>query len=115
MPEISRDEVAHLATLARIDLSDDELVDVARADLARLFGLTGADAEPVFREVVRWPRAIPQYELGHLARVARVEHGLAAVTADRPGLFLAGNYLHGVAFSKAAVSGLTAGEAAARA
>ena len=96
-------------------LSDDELVDVARADLARLFGLTGADAEPVFREVVRWPRAIPQYELGHLARVARVEHGLAAVTADRPGLFLAGNYLHGVAFSKAAVSGLTAGEAAARA
>ena len=95
------------------DLTDDELVAITRDDLARLFGLSGADAEPVFTEVVRWPRAIPQYELGHLARVARVEHELERVHAERPGLFLAGNYLHGVAFAKAAKSGLAAGEAAA--
>jgi len=94
-------------------LGDDELVQITKRDLARLFGLSGPDAEPIFTEVVRWPRAIPQYELGHLARVARVRAGLARLAIDRPGLFLTGNYLDGVAFSKAAKCGLAAGRAAA--
>jgi len=59
--------------------------------------------------VVRWPRAIPQYELGHLERVARIERELDAL----PGLFMAGNALHGVAFGKAAAAGARAGKAAA--
>ncbi|MDF1801018.1 MAG: protoporphyrinogen oxidase [Planctomycetota bacterium] len=95
-------------------LTDDELIEITKLDLARLFSLSGPDAEPVFTEVVRWPRAIPQYELGHLARVARIRHGLAQLSAERPGLFLAGNYLDGVAFAKAAKSGLAAGQAAVR-
>ena len=93
-------------------LSDDELVSIARADLARLFRLTGPAAEPSFQEVVRWPRAIPQYELGHLARVARIREHLGKAPS---GLFLAGNYLDGVAFTKAAKSGHQAGLAAAQA
>lgn len=92
-------------------LSDDELLRIARADLARLFHLTGPAAEPCFQEVVRWPRAIPQYELGHLARVARIK---AHLEATPPGLYLAGNYLDGVAFTKAAKSGHQAGLAAAQ-
>ena len=52
--------------------------------------------EPVFHEIVRWPRAIPQYNLGHLDRVARTEAALP------PGLFLAGNGLHGIAMNDVA-------------
>jgi oxygen-dependent protoporphyrinogen oxidase len=44
---------------------------------------------------VRWDRAIPQYHLGHLERVARIE----ARAARHPGLFLAGNAYHGVALN----------------
>ncbi len=88
-------------------LTEDELLDVTRRDLARLFG---APVEPVFHRVVPWPRAIPQYELGHLDRVARVHRALAAT----PGLYLAGNALEGVAFGKSAATGLRNGEEATR-
>lgn len=88
-------------------LGEEDLVHIVREDLRRLMGL---ELEPHFRKVVVWPRAIPQYELGHRERVAAVE----AALASKPGLFMAGNALHGIAFGKAAVAGLRAGEAAAR-
>jgi protoporphyrinogen/coproporphyrinogen III oxidase len=52
-------------------------------------------ASPVFMQVVRWPCAIPQYNLGHLERVARIEEQLKL----HPGLFAAGNAYHGVAMN----------------
>ncbi len=70
MPEISRDEVAHLATLARIDLSDAELdhlapqLSVILESVASISGVAGADVPPtshpmpltnVFREDVVVP------------------------------------------------------------
>jgi len=88
-------------------LSEDEVVGVVRRDLARLLGIRSA---PIFRHVVAWKRAIPQYELGHVARAAEIERAVGAV----PGLFLAGNGLHGVSFARAAATGLRAGRAAAR-
>lgn len=87
-------------------LSEDHVLALGRAEVARLYGLTAA---PRFQRVVRWPRAIPQYELGHLDRVARIEHAVAAL----PGLHVAGNGLHGIAFADAAASGVRAGERAA--
>jgi len=87
-------------------LSEQELVELARAELGRLHGLP---ARTEMEHVVRWPRAIPQYELGHLERVARIERELT----ELPGLFMAGNALHGVAFGKAAAAGARAGSAAA--
>jgi oxygen-dependent protoporphyrinogen oxidase len=71
---------------------DERLVAAVRAELA---GTLGVCAGPVFRAVVRWDRAIPQYHLGHLARVARIE-GRAA---RHPGLFLGGNAYRGVALN----------------
>jgi oxygen-dependent protoporphyrinogen oxidase len=68
---------------------DDELARACHRELQLALGVTG---EPVFRQVVRWSRAIPQYDVGHLERVARVE----AAVGKFPGLFLAGNALHGV-------------------
>jgi oxygen-dependent protoporphyrinogen oxidase len=88
------------------ELTPDELVATTRRDLRKLLGI---EVAPVYEHVVRWPRAIPQYELGHLERVARIERELAA----RPGLFMAGNALTGIAFAKAAARGLAMGEAAA--
>ena len=47
---------------------------------------------PGFREVVRWPRAIPQYELGHGRFVERARE----IERSLPGLRLAGNFLAGI-------------------
>jgi oxygen-dependent protoporphyrinogen oxidase len=89
------------------DLDDDTLVRTCHREMQLALGVQG---EPVFRHVVRWPRAIPQYHLGHLERVARVETAVGRL----PGLFLAGNALHGVALPDVAEqAGLTAGRVAA--
>ena len=88
-------------------LAEDEVLALARAEAERLYGITRA---PRFSRVVRWPRAIPQYELGHLDRVARIERAAAAL----PGLAVCGNGLHGIAFGDAATSGVRAGEQAVR-
>src|SRR5262249_37989994 len=71
---------------------DARLLAAVRAELRAAMGVT---AEPVFHRIVRWERAIPQYHLGHLERVAWVE-GRAR---QYPGLFLAGNAYRGVAMN----------------
>jgi len=70
-------------------LSDDEAVARTRADLRRLMGVT---AEPVAVSVSRWPRSMAQYEVGHAARVARIE----ARAAGHAGLHLIGNAYRGI-------------------
>ncbi|MFN7929283.1 MAG: protoporphyrinogen oxidase [Blastocatellia bacterium] len=75
---------------AAIELSDDELIANVHRDLQTVLGIKG---EPRRLPITRWQRAIPQYNLGHAARVAAIETALA----QHPGLWLAGNYLHGVA------------------
>ncbi|MGL4552606.1 MAG: protoporphyrinogen oxidase [Gemmataceae bacterium] len=74
------------------DRDDAGLVAAARAQLRQTVGVT---AEPVFREVVRWDRAIPQYFVGHLGRLERIEQR----RREHPGLFLAGNAYRGVAMN----------------
>jgi oxygen-dependent protoporphyrinogen oxidase len=73
-----------------VDWDDDHLAAAVRAELRQSLRV---EAAPVFRRIIRWPAAIPQYQLGHLERVARIE---AAATAQ-PGLFLGGNAYRGVA------------------
>ena len=71
-----------------LDLSDDEMIGVARADVRTALGV---EAEPEHANVVRWPVAIAQYELGHLGRVGRAEE------LARPlGIVLAGSSYRGV-------------------
>lgn len=49
--------------------------------------------EPIFSNVMVWPRALPQYNLGHVARLAALEK----LRAPFPGLHFVGNYLNGPA------------------
>jgi oxygen-dependent protoporphyrinogen oxidase len=75
-----------------VDWDDDRLLAAVRGEMGRVLGIRAA---PVFHHVVRWDRAIPQYHLGHLDRVARIE----ARAARHPGLFLGGNAYRGVALN----------------
>jgi oxygen-dependent protoporphyrinogen oxidase len=72
-----------------INLSDDEVVAKVREDLAVTMGI---DAAPEFVRVFRHPQAIPQYTVGHGARLQGVEDLLRA----HPGLILTGNSYRGI-------------------
>ncbi|OGA43500.1 MAG: protoporphyrinogen oxidase [Betaproteobacteria bacterium RIFCSPLOWO2_12_FULL_62_13] len=67
-----------------------EIAELVQAELAALLG---APARAEFVRVTRWPRAIPQYTLGHLDRIACVEEA----ERDLPGLFFCANYRGGIA------------------
>ncbi len=74
---------------APAELPDDELIGLVRAELA---GIVGLRAEPLFARIFRWPRGMPQYRVGHRRLIERVEAAIAA----RPGVEIAGGYLHGI-------------------
>jgi len=86
---------------------DDELVALAREEV-RLLGIT---AEPRLVRVHRWPRSMPQYVLGHLDRVGRIEAALEA----HPGLAVAGAAYRGVGIPDCIRSGEDAAETIVRA
>jgi protoporphyrinogen/coproporphyrinogen III oxidase len=73
-----------------VQKSPDQLVSLVHREISPLLAIQNA---PVFSNVTVWPSAIPQYQLGHTARLAEVERLRAAF----PGLHFAGNYLHGPA------------------
>jgi oxygen-dependent protoporphyrinogen oxidase len=75
-----------------VDWSDEKLIAALRAELTIAQRIT---APPSFVKIVRWPTAIPQYHVGHLARVAHLETRLAS----HPGLLLGGNAYRGVALN----------------
>jgi oxygen-dependent protoporphyrinogen oxidase len=72
---------------AELRRDDDEIMRDAAGAIARVYGLP---PEPEAAHVVRWPRAMPQYAVGHLDRVA------AIAAAVPPGIELAGQGLGGV-------------------
>ncbi|MEV6123188.1 protoporphyrinogen oxidase [Streptomyces sp. NPDC052077] len=68
---------------------DDALVEVSRHDLREATGLSAA---PVATRVTRWRDGLPQYPVGHHARVARVRAHLAGL----PGIDVCGAAYEGV-------------------
>jgi oxygen-dependent protoporphyrinogen oxidase len=64
---------------------DADLVELVRSELK-------LRAAPRLLQVVRWPDALPQYLLGHGGRIAQIEQ----MTADLPGIELAGAFYRGV-------------------
>jgi protoporphyrinogen/coproporphyrinogen III oxidase len=66
------------------------LVEIVHTEVARVMGIAG---RPVFQSVKQYARALPQYNLGHAARIEAIER----ICAGFPGLWLAGNYFEGPA------------------
>jgi oxygen-dependent protoporphyrinogen oxidase len=71
---------------------DEHLMDLVRYDLSRAMGL---DADPELSRIYRFPRAIPQYTLGHLQRLHTIEQRLSRL----PGLYLHGSGYRGIALN----------------
>jgi oxygen-dependent protoporphyrinogen oxidase len=75
-----------------VERSDAALIEEATGALA---ALAGVRKPPRFTLMIRHTRAIPQYVLGHAARLAAIE----ARRLTLPGLHLAGNSYRGVAIN----------------
>jgi oxygen-dependent protoporphyrinogen oxidase len=74
---------------ASLQATDDELVARVVGDLTLA---TGQPIEPLDAHVQRWGGALPQYAVGHLDRVVRIQRAVA----DVPGLALCGAAYDGV-------------------
>jgi len=71
------------------EMPDAELLPLVLKHLRPLLRIEG---EPEFCDIAHWPRTMPQYHVGHLERVARIEARLALL----PGLKMAGSAFRGV-------------------
>ncbi len=87
-------------------LAEDEIAAIAYAEHGVLLGTRAA---PQWQVVTRWPRAIPQYMLGHLGRLTRADAAQAAL----PGLYLCGSWKGGVSVGDCVRNGHGVGEAVA--
>lgn len=74
---------------AAMELDDGALVSVIRRELGEIQGIAG---EPAFVKIFRHRRGIPQYVLGHPARLEAIERGLSRF----PGLLVCGNSYRGI-------------------
>jgi protoporphyrinogen/coproporphyrinogen III oxidase len=88
-----------------------ELVELDEAEmLARVCGdlreLLEIESPPLFSEISRWRQSMPQYEIGHTARVNKIAERVATL----PGLALAGNAYSGVGIPDCIRSGETAAD-----
>ncbi|MEZ6133264.1 MAG: FAD-dependent oxidoreductase, partial [Planctomycetaceae bacterium] len=82
---------------------DQELTKLVHEELRDLLGMQAA---PEFSQVMRYNDAMPQYHVGHLARVEQIER----LSSQHPGLSLAGNAYRGVGIPDSIASGYTAAE-----
>ena len=88
--------------------SDDELKKIVGRELAELLGASG---EPELFQVCRWAGKMPQYHVGHVERVERIDERARAL----PHFALAGNAYHGVGVPQCIHSGEQAAERVASA
>jgi oxygen-dependent protoporphyrinogen oxidase len=79
-----------------VDAPDDDIVSAVSRYLSAVLALP---ERPAAARVVRWRRAMPQYEVGHAERVARIRDALPL------GIFVAGAGLDGVGIPDCVQSG----------
>ncbi|MCB0036271.1 MAG: protoporphyrinogen oxidase [Anaerolineales bacterium] len=84
-------------------LNDDTLVDIAQREIRETLGITAA---PQLRHIFRWPNGLPQYNLGHLERLQRIDEELGQLS----GLYVAGAAYNGVGIPDCIKSGEAAAE-----
>ncbi len=72
-----------------LDLNDSALTERACRELETIAGI---QSRPLHVDVYRWPRAMPQYILGHRERVRRIRERVAR----QPGLYVTGAAYDGI-------------------
>jgi oxygen-dependent protoporphyrinogen oxidase len=85
------------------EVDDATMENNVRAELSDLLGVI---AQPLFSRIWRHPNSMPQYHIGHPARVQRIEQALSQF----PNLALAGSAYHGVGIADCVRSGEEAAE-----
>lgn len=70
-----------------MELDDEELVQVVERQVGEIMGIR---EQPLFHRIYRWDRGIPQYDLGHLDRVATIERSLPR------GIYVTGSPYRGI-------------------
>jgi oxygen-dependent protoporphyrinogen oxidase len=85
-----RSSVGRFRDESELQRADDDLTSAVVADVGDLLGLSRP--EPLQTRLVRWGGGLPQYLVGHPARVAAVR----AAVAEVPGLAVAGAAYEGV-------------------
>jgi oxygen-dependent protoporphyrinogen oxidase len=83
------------------DLDDAALLALVRTELRDILGIA---VEPLWSRIYRWPRANPQYDLGHLDRMDALDGLLPA------GLYLSGSAYRGVGIPDCVRQGQEAAE-----
>ncbi len=75
-----------------INLDDQELISHIKYGLEKTMGIT---SEPLFWSIRRIGQAIPQYTIGHMSRLNKLE----ACLEKLPGIFMTGSYFSGISVS----------------
>jgi len=101
---LARAFVGGVMQRAMMHRSDDEIISAVRDEFRELLGV---DAVPAITEIRRWPDSMPQYEVGHLDRVAEIERIVAAI----PAFAIAGAAYRGVGIPDCVRSGEQAADA----
>ncbi|MEU6011953.1 protoporphyrinogen oxidase [Streptomyces sp. NPDC047453] len=86
---VLRTSVGRYGETEILQREDADLVEVSRHDLREA---TGLDAAPLETRVTRWTDGLPQYPVGHHARVARIREHVGKL----PGLAVCGAVYDGV-------------------
>ena len=76
-----------------VECSEDEIAAIVQDENARILQISGS---PVASAVWKYPKALPQYNLGHGHVVEAIRDG----ERSNPGLFFCGNYLEGPSLGK---------------
>jgi protoporphyrinogen/coproporphyrinogen III oxidase len=79
------------------------LAQIVERENGRILGITGS---PIEREIWKYQRGLPQYNVGHAQRVKEIREALEGL----PGLCLAGNFLAGRSIGECTESGFHAAD-----
>ena len=87
------------------ELPDDQLTQRVLGDLKDITGLSGRAG--IRQDISVWNRAIPQYNVGHAARLVAIDE----ILGRHPGLVLTGNAFRGVSLNDCVVNAWKTAEA----
>lgn len=86
-----------------LDMTDERLLQVILDDVAAVLGQA---IPPGPSAIARWPQSLPQYDVDHSHRVARIDE----LTSSLPGLSFVGAWRHGLGLPACVASGRSAAE-----